>query len=165
MSNLAESIKPDKISSAEPAPQKIKNPSPWPYLANNVYPCMVRVLTGMSIVVLGLWMLAGVIVLLLDLRQVFVSGWANVAERAIIDTLILLALLEVIRTLQAYLQLGRVRVTFILDTALVVLIGELMGLWFKEYSPDKVLLGVGVITTLVLLRIVTNRYSPEPHSL
>ncbi len=165
MSNLAETIQPEKISSAEQIQPKIKNYSPWEYLANKIYPCMVRALTGMSIMVLGLWMLAGVIVLLLDLRQVFVNGWANVAERAIIDTLILLALLEVIRTLQAYLQLGRVRVTFILDTALVVLIGELMGLWFKEYSPDKVLLGVGVITTLVVLRIVTNRYSPEPHSL
>ena len=40
-------------------------------------------------------------------------------------------------------KLGRVRVTFILDTALVVLIGELMGLWFREYAPEKVLLGLG----------------------
>jgi uncharacterized membrane protein (DUF373 family) len=73
----------------------------------------------------------------------------------------MLALLEVIRTLQAYLALGRVRVTFILDTALVVLIGELMGLWFREYSPEKVLLGLGVIVTLVILRIVTVKFSPE----
>ena len=79
----------------------------------------------------------------------------------IINALVLLALLEVIRTLQAYLKLGRVRVTFILDTALVVLISELMGLWFREYAPEKVLLGLGVIVTLVVLRIVTARYSPE----
>ncbi|MGE5241082.1 MAG: phosphate-starvation-inducible PsiE family protein [Bacteroidota bacterium] len=115
----------------------------------------------MLIVALCLWMLAGVTHILAKLREVFVAGWASMAEQVIIKTLIMLALLEVIRTLQAYLKLGRVRVTFILDTALVVLIGELIGLWFKEYAPEKVLLGLGVIVTLVVLRIVTARFSPE----
>jgi hypothetical protein len=36
-----------------------------------------------------------------------------------------------------------------------------MGLWFREYAPEKVLLGLGVIVTLVTLRIVTARFSPE----
>ena len=76
----------------------------------------------------------------------------------------MLAMLEVIRTLQSYLVLGRVRVTFILDTALVVLIGELMGLWFREYAPEKVLLGLGVIVTLAVLRITTARFSPKSNT-
>jgi uncharacterized membrane protein (DUF373 family) len=133
----------------------------WARIADTFSPALVRVLTGLLIVALCLWMGAGIVNVVLDLRQSLSSGWAGVAERAIIDTLIMLALLEVIRTLQAYLKLGRVRVTFILDTALVVLIGELMGLWFKEYAPEKVLLGLGVIVTLVALRIVTARFSPE----
>ncbi|HSD95916.1 MAG TPA: phosphate-starvation-inducible PsiE family protein [Sulfuricaulis sp.] len=133
----------------------------WASIADIFSPALVRVLTSLLIVALCLWMGAGIVNVVLDLRQSLSSGWAGVAERAIIDTLIMLALLEVIRTLQAYLKLGRVRVTFILDTALVVLIGELMGLWFKEYAPEKVLLGLGVIVTLVALRIVTARFSPE----
>lgn len=131
--------------------------------SGNVYPALVRALTGMLILALGLWMLTGVIHVLLGLRDVFAGGWPAIAEHAIVSSLIMLALLEVIRTLQSYLTLGRVRVTFILDTALVVLIGELMGLWFREYAPEKVLLGLGVIVTLVVLRIVTARFSPEPH--
>jgi uncharacterized membrane protein (DUF373 family) len=136
----------------------------WARIADTFSPALVRVLTGLLIVALCLWMGAGIVNVVLDLRQSLSSGWAGVAERAIIDTLIMLALLEVIRTLQAYLKLGRVRVTFILDTALVVLIGELMGLWFKEYAPEKVLLGLAVIVTLVVLRIVTARFSPEAAS-
>ncbi|MGA9033419.1 MAG: phosphate-starvation-inducible PsiE family protein [Sulfuricaulis sp.] len=133
----------------------------WAHVADILTPALVRVLTGLLIVALCLWMGTGIVNVVLDLRQSLSSNWAGVAERTIIDTLIMLALLEVIRTLQAYLKLGRVRVTFILDTALVVLIGELMGLWFKEYAPEKVLLGLGVIVTLVALRIVTARFSPE----
>jgi uncharacterized membrane protein (DUF373 family) len=129
----------------------------------SVYPSLVRVLTGTLIVVLCLWIAAGVGRMLLDLEQIMAHGWARIAEHTVVNALIILALLEVIRTLQAYRTLGRVRVTFILDTALVVLIGELMGLWFREYAPEKVLLGLGVIVTLVVLRIVTARFSPEPH--
>ena len=136
----------------------------WLHIADRFYPALVRTLTGLAIVALCAWMGTGVIVLVLDLHQALTSSWAGVAERAIIDTLIMLALLEVIRTLQSYLKLGRVRVTFILDTALVVLIGELMGLWFREYAPEKVLLGLGVIVALVVLRIVTARFSPESTS-
>jgi uncharacterized membrane protein (DUF373 family) len=128
------------------------------------YPTLVRALTGIVILVLCLWMLAGAVNLLIGLTDIYARGWRGIAEHAIISSLIMLAMLEVIRTLQSYLQVGRVRVTFILDTALVVLIGELIGLWFKEYSAEKVLLGLGVIVTLVVLRIATGRFSPEPEA-
>jgi uncharacterized membrane protein (DUF373 family) len=124
----------------------------WSVVVDTLYPALIRILTGLLIVVLCAWMLVGGINMVLALGNAF---------GAIINALILLALLEVIRTLQAYLKLGRVRVTFILDTALVVLISELMGLWFREYAPEKVLLGLGVIVTLVVLRIVTAKFSPE----
>jgi len=164
MSNLAEKFpRPEEISSIHPVVQEIGAPGPWEFLADTIYPSLVRLLTGLLIVTLCLWMLAGVVDMVLGLREILTAGWASVAEHAIIKALIMLALLEVIRTLQAYLKLGRVRVTFILDTALVVLIGELMGLWFKEYSSGKVFLGTGVIAILVALRIVTNKFSLEPH--
>ncbi len=135
---------------------------PRPYtLSEAIYPALVRLLAGLMILALALWMLAGVIHMLIGLKDALAGGWPSLAEHMIVTSLILLALLEVVRTLQAYLTLGRVRVTFILDTALVVLIGELMGLWFREYAPDKVLLGLGVIVTLAALRIVTTRFSPE----
>ena len=104
-------------------------------------------------------MLAGIVRLVIDLYLGLMDKWTHAAEEIIVSTLIMLALLEIIRTLQSYLELGRVRVTFILDTALVVLIGELIGLWFKDYTPFKVLLSLAVIATLVMLRIVTAKYS------
>lgn len=130
-------------------------------LVDALYPALLRLLAGLLIFVLCAWMVAGGITMVRALGNILDGHWATAAEHTIVNALILLALLEVIRTLQAYLTLGRVRVTFILDTALVVLIGELMGLWFREYAPEKVLLGLGVISTLVVLRIVTARFSPE----
>lgn len=133
----------------------------WMVVVDALYPALIRILAGLLILVLCAWILAGGFEMVRTLGAAFAAGWTTAAEHTIVNALILLALLEVIRTLQAYLKLGRVRVTFILDTALVVLIGELMGLWFREYAPEKVLLGLGVIVTLVVLRIVTAKFSPE----
>lgn len=124
-------------------------------------PRAVRALTLLMMLAVALWMLTGVLRLFLQLPEALAQNWVISAEHILVHSLVLLALLEVMRTLSAYLALGRVRVSFILDTALVVLIGEMMGLWFREYAPEKVLLSLAVIVTLVLLRIVTNRYSPE----
>jgi uncharacterized membrane protein (DUF373 family) len=150
---------------AEPAEAVARaQDDPWTRIADRIYPALVRPLTGAVIVALCLWIGAGTINILLALGTSLKGSWTNVAGHTIINGLVILALLEVIRALQSYLKLGRVRVTFIIDAALVVLISELIGLWFKEYTANKVLLGLGVIVTLVALRIVTARYSPEPHS-
>ena len=133
----------------------------WTQTGDLLYRALIKVLTGLLIATLCVWMAVGTVQMLLQLGQISTNGWTGAAEQMIINSLVMLAQLEVIRTLQAYLRLGRVRVTFILDTALVVLIGELMGLWFRAYSPEKVLLGLGVIVTLVVLRIVTARFSPD----
>lgn len=131
------------------------------FFVGAILPILIRFLTGALIIVLCLWMAAGAVKMVLALDEMLKQAWTEVIEHVIINALIMLALLEVIRTLQVYLQLGYVRVVFILDTALVVLIGELMGLWFREYAPEKVLLSLGVIVVLVVLRAITSRFSPD----
>jgi hypothetical protein len=49
----------------------------------------------------------------------------------------------------------------ILDAALVVLIGELISLWYRDYTATEVPLSMEVITMLTLLRIITVKFSPE----
>jgi len=113
---------------------------------------------------LSLWLAGGMISLLNHLYMATKEGWSHSAEYMITEVLMMMAILEVIRTLQSYLEIGRVRVTLILDAALVVLIGELIGLWYREYSVTEVLLSLGVIVLLILLRIVSIRFSPEIYS-
>ena len=115
-------------------------------------------------IALYLWLLSGFVVLLVKLYEAVLSGWLEGAEGMIKDTVIMLATLELIRTLQSYLLIGRVKVTFILDVALVVLIGELISLWYRKYEPTEVLLGIFVVAALVALRIATTKYSPDSES-
>ena len=138
--------------------EQLKMP-PKNFLTRLDYDALVSSITGLLIIVISVWLLAGIVKLMMSLYHSLIGVWSHSAEEMIASTVIMLALLEIIRTLQAYLELRRVRLTFILDTALVVLIGELIGLWFKDYTISKVLLSLTVISTLVVLRIITAKYS------
>lgn len=122
---------------------------------------IIGLLVGVLMICIYLWVVTGVISLLIHLYQLLFTDWVHGAERMIKEVVILLATLELIRTLQSYLMLGRVKVTFILDAALVVLIGELISLWYDDYSISQVIVNVSVISLLTILRIITTRYSPD----
>ncbi len=130
-------------------------------LSPNFYTLMVRVLIGLLMICLSLWLVTGIFSLMQHLIVAITGEWGHEAEKIIIDVVIILAILELVRTLQSYLELGRVKVTLILDAALVVLIGELISLWYRDYTVTEVVLSMGVITMLTLLRIVTVKFSPE----
>ena len=130
-------------------------------LSPGFYGLIVRVLIGLLMIGLSLWLLTGIFSLMEHLWLAISGEWGHEAEKIIIDVVIILAILELVRTLQSYLELGRVKVTLILDAALVVLIGELISLWYRDYTATEVILSMGVITMLTLLRIITAKFSPE----
>jgi len=123
--------------------------------------CVIGFLVGALMIAIYLWIISGVISILTYLYHSFFDNWLLTAEHMIKDVLVILALLEFIRVLQSYLILGRVRVTFIIDVALVVLIGELIGFWYREINMTEIFLGIGVISILIVLRTMTSKFSPD----
>jgi uncharacterized membrane protein (DUF373 family) len=73
---------------------------------------------------------------------------------------LLLALVEVFKTCPTYLTEGRVKVTFIVDTILVVMLTEVISQWFKD--GDLMRLGAlgGILLVLGGMRILAVRWSP-----
>lgn len=124
---------------------------------------IIGFLVGILMVCIYLWLLGGIVNLLFHLYTNILVDWSHGAETMIKQVVIMLAALELIRTLQSYLTLGRVKVTFILDAALVVLIGELISLWYGEYATSEIIVNILVISILTILRIITTKYSPNSH--
>jgi uncharacterized membrane protein (DUF373 family) len=83
-----------------------------------------------------------------------------ILRRIIIDALILLAVVEVFRTVLAYFTEGRVKVTFIVDTVLVVMLTEVISLWFKGADWERFSSIALLVLTLGLMRVIAIRYSP-----
>lgn len=132
-------------------------------LSNEWHAKVVGLLVGILMIAIYFWITVGLVELILSLYHAYIDGWAHGAEKMIKDVVIILASLELIRVLQSYLTIGRVKVTFIIDVALVVLIGELISFWYRDFDLTAILLSVFVITVLVALRIVTSKYSPDCH--
>ena len=130
-------------------------------LSNEKHSAIIGFFIGILMMAIYLWMASGFINLLLGLYHSYPSNWTHGAEGMIKDIVIILALFELIRVFQSYLLIGRVKVTFILDVALVVLIGELISLWYAEYDTNEVFLSISVIASLIALRIITTKFSPD----
>ncbi len=103
---------------------------------------------------------AGVVKTGYNIYLFWVEDLVVAVRHLIIDVLILLALVEVFRTLLAYFTEGRVKVTFIVDTVLVVMLTEVISLWFKGGTWEAFGSIALLLAALGLMRVVTIRYSP-----
>jgi len=104
----------------------------------------------------------GVVKTFLDLRLLLSADVEVALRHVLVDTLTLLAVVEVLKTTLAYCSDGRVRVTFIIDTVLVVMLTEVISRWFTGEEWHQFAILGGILITLGLMRIVAIRYSPAP---
>lgn len=124
-----------------------------------------------EIIKLLLYFLA-VIVLLGIAMGVYFTGMHVYEHRAddlgiltqtlVVDTVTVLALLEVMRTLLSYLSEGRVRVSLIIDTVMIVTLNEIIKAWYEKGGTHiNSLYFIGVTAILMVLRILAIRYGPS----
>ena len=120
----------------------------------------IRLILSLLILTILAALAGGVAKTFLDLKLLFNSPVEVALRQFIIDTLIILAVVELFKTTLTYFVQGRVKVTFIVDTILVVMLTEVIAQWFK--GDGLVHLGVlgAILLTLGLMRVLTVRFSP-----
>ncbi len=129
---------------------------------NQWHSSIISLLVGLLMISIYFWVFVGFILILKNLYHFWLlDSWSHGAETMIKDVVIILALLELIRVFQSYLLIGRVKVTLILDVVLVIMIGELVSLWYRDYNINQVFLGVFMVSALIALRMITIKFSPN----
>jgi uncharacterized membrane protein (DUF373 family) len=120
----------------------------------------IKLVLSLLIMTILLALTGGVIKTLLDLTLLLHHPVEVALRQIIIDTLILLAVVEVFKTTLTYFSEGRVKVTFIVDTILVVMLTEVISEWFKGVHVEQfAILGV-ILLTLAAIRVLAVRFSP-----
>lgn len=102
----------------------------------------------------------GVMMTFLDVALLFRRPVEEALRQVLIDTLILLAVVEVFKTTLTYFSEGRVKVTFIVDTILVVMLTEVISEWFKGESLVHLAALGAILLILGVMRIMAVRFSP-----
>jgi uncharacterized membrane protein (DUF373 family) len=120
----------------------------------------IKFVLSFLILTILLALTGGVIKTLLDLTLLLHNPVEVALRQIIIDTLILLAVVEVFKTTLTYFSEGRVKVTFIVDTILVVMLTEVISEWFKGVHVEQfAVLGV-ILLALAAIRVLAVRFSP-----
>jgi uncharacterized membrane protein (DUF373 family) len=102
----------------------------------------------------------GVVKTFLDVGLLLHHAVEVALRQVIIDTLILLAVVEVFKTTLTYFSEGRVKVTFIVDTILVVMLTEVISQWFKGGNWTQLAVLGAMLLTLGAMRVLAVRCSP-----
>jgi uncharacterized membrane protein (DUF373 family) len=129
--------------------------------APRLWTTAIKAVLSLLLGLILLTLLVGVVAVGLELRELGTAGVDAVLQRVLIGVLMLLAIVEVFRTTLAYLAEGRVKVTFIVDTILVVMLTEILSLWLKGGEGATFTLLLFVIAVLSGVRILAIRFSPS----
>ena len=132
------------------------------YDITRIWDAGTRFILSLLTLTILLGLACGVIKTFLDLRLLLSVDVEVALRKVLVDILTLLAVVEVLRTTLAYCSDGRVRVTFIIDTVLVVMLTEVISRWFTGGEWHQFAILGGILITLGLMRIVAIRYSPSP---
>lgn len=163
MLKVKDVMKPDLLSvppgtSVASAAKTLRLPRGWDLTQASMRG--VQVVLSFLIVTILLALAGGVVKTFLDLQLLLVAEVEEALRKVLIDTLILLAMVEVFKTTLTYFSEGRVKVTFIVDTILVVMLTEVISQWFKGGDMTKLAILGGILLTLGAIRVVAVRWSP-----
>ena len=119
-----------------------------------------QVVLSLLIVTILVGLAGGVAKTFIGLRLLLAADIDVGLRHLIVNTLMLLAVVEVLKTTLAYFSEGRVRVTFIVDTVLVVMLTEVISQWFTGGDWQRLGILAVLLLTLGLIRVVAVRFSP-----
>jgi len=120
----------------------------------------IKLVLSLLILTILLALAGGVAKTFVDLGMLLHQPLEVAIRHIIVDTLLLLAVVEVFKTTLTYFSEGRVKVTFIVDTILVVMLTEVISKWFKGVNLNEfAVLGI-ILLALALVRVLAVRFSP-----
>lgn len=120
----------------------------------------IKAVLSLLIITILAALAAGVVRTFLDIGLLLHEKVEVALRQVLVDTLILLAVVEVFKTTLTYFSEGRVKVTFIVDTILVVMLTEVISEWFKGSDWTELAMLGAILLTLGIMRVLAVRWSP-----
>jgi uncharacterized membrane protein (DUF373 family) len=87
-----------------------------------------------------------------------------ILQQMLLDVVFIVALVEITITILGYLKDGKVHVRYIVDTILIIMLNEVVSIWFKKPTLAEAGSLAIIIATLALIRISTILYDPKDAS-
>lgn len=124
----------------------------------------IRLMLNALVVIISVALVAGVIKSGIDLFDSLHKPLETILQQVLLDVVFIIALVEITTTILGYLKDGYVQVRYIVDTILIIMLNEVVSLWFRHASLQEAVSISVIIGTLALVRVTTIRIAPENKS-
>ena len=127
-----------------------------------MFSTLIRVVLNVLLIIIVIALLVGTYKSGYDLITSLHDPLETLLQRILLDVVFILALVEVSITVLGYLKDGHVHVRYIVDTVLIIMLNEVVSLWFKHPNLQTAI-GISiVIIALGTVRVLVTRLAPPP---
>lgn len=119
----------------------------------------IRLILNVLIVIVTLALVVGIFKAGSELVHAFNQPLERILQNVLLDAVFILALLEITITILAYLRDGRVEVRYIVDTILIIMLNEIVTMWFKYPSLSNAIALSIIIAVLTAIRICLTKFN------
>ncbi len=121
----------------------------------------IRLVLNLLVIILIAALIIGIVKAGTDVVHSLHASLEVILQNLLLDAVFILALTEIIITTLGYLKDGRVHVRYIVDTILIIMLNEVVALWFKHPSLS-IAVGLSLmLLSLALIRISVTRFAPK----
>lgn len=121
----------------------------------------IRIIINALLILICIALVFGVLKAGYDLFTNIGTPVEKLLPQLLVDTVFIVALVEISLLLIAYLKEGYVHVRYIVDTILIIMLNEFVVVWFDHPTLEKMLGLSMIVAVLVLARISVIRFSPS----
>lgn len=124
----------------------------------------VRFLLNILLIIIVLALAVGVFKTGEDLVNSLNRPLESLLQNLLVDIVFIVALVEISITVLNYLKEGKVHVRYIVDTILIIMLNEVVGLWFTKPKFMEVASLTLIVFVLAAVRIMVTKFQPEDKS-
>lgn len=121
---------------------------------------VIRILINILLVVILCALIFGVFKAGYDLFTHLGNPVEVLLPDILVDTVFIVALVEISLLLLGYLKDGHVHVRYIVDTILIIMLNEFVVLWFDKHDTMQLLTLCGITVTLIGARFMVTKFAP-----
>lgn len=124
----------------------------------------IRIVLNMLLVITMLALVVGVIKSGVDLVTSLRQPLDYILQNMLLDVVFIVALVEITITILGYLKDGHVHVRYIVDTILIIMLNEIVSMWFKHPKLENAISLSIIVAVLAAIRITVTRFAPRNNS-
>lgn len=121
----------------------------------------IRLVLNALLIITMLALVVGVIKSGVDLVTSLRQPLDYILQNMLLDVVFIVALVEITITILGYLKDGHVHVRYIVDTILIIMLNEIVSMWFKHPKLENAISLSIIVAVLAAVRISVTRFAPR----